>query len=322
MASQTENGKAFEYACLLTAYNRLHNNQNVAIQESAQYNTAKQFFLNLNEETQEKMMLAAKAAMRILLRLEPQLWYASNDVESLLTLSIQADREGQGGDVRDVLFIRRNIDWEIGISCKHNHLAVKHSRLSRRINFGEQWVSVSCSQEYFNRINPIFDDLEEKKQRGLLWSEIEDKENAVYVPILNAFMSELIKIEEENGEVVPARLMEYLIGNNDFYKIIAIDNNRTTAIQPFNINGDLNRSAGNVRPESRVPLIPLPSHFFDIRLKDNSRNTVILTCDEGWTVSFRIHNASSRVEPSLKFDIKLEGIPNAVGTIIEPWNME
>lgn len=28
-----------------------------------------------------------------------------------------------------------------------------------------------------------------------------------------------------------------------------------------------------------------------------------------WTLSFRIHNASSRVEASLKFDIKLENSP-------------
>ena len=31
--------------------------------------------------------------------------------------------------------------------------------------------------------------------------------------------------------------------------------------------------------------------------------------DNGWQFSFRIHNASTFVEPSLKFDIQLIGIP-------------
>ena len=43
------------------------------------------------------------------------------------------------------------------ISAKNNHRAVKHSRLSNKINFGEKWLGVSCSDNYFKEINPIFD---------------------------------------------------------------------------------------------------------------------------------------------------------------------
>lgn len=36
--------------------------------------------------------------------------------------------------------------------------------------------------------------------------------------------------------------------------------------------------------------------------------------DKGWQFSFRIHNASAKVEPSLKFDINLEGNPHDLFT--------
>jgi hypothetical protein len=36
----------------------------------------------------------------------------------------------------------------------------------------------------------------------------------------------------------------------------------------------------------------------------------------------RIHNASSRVEPSLKFDVQLISFPSSVYAQVEPWETE
>lgn len=33
----------------------------------------------------------------------------------------------------------------------------------------------------------------------------------------------------------------------------------------------------------------------------------------------RIHNASSKIEPSLKFDVQLMAMPSSILTQIEPW---
>ncbi len=44
-----------------------------------------------------------------------------------------------------------------------------------------------------------------------------------------------------------------------------------------------------------------------------------VVCDEGWQISMRIHSASSRVEPSLKFDVRLVSFPSSVFTQTEPW---
>ena len=34
----------------------------------------------------------------------------------------------------------------------------------------------------------------------------------------------------------------------------------------------------------------------------------------------RIHNASSKIEPSLKFDVQLMAMPSSILTQIEPWD--
>ena len=45
-----------------------------------------------------------------------------------------------------------------------------------------------------------------------------------------------------------------------------------------------------------------------------------MVCDEGWTISMRIHNASSRIEPSLKFDVQLVSLPSSIYAQMEPWD--
>ena len=49
--------------------------------------------------------------------------------------------------------------------------------------------------------------------------------------------------------------------------------------------------------------------------KPESKNTIELYMNEGWQFSFRIHNASTIVEPSLKFDIQIEGMPTSIISI-------
>ena len=51
-----------------------------------------------------------------------------------------------------------------------------------------------------------------------------------------------------------------------------------------------------------------------------SDNKVTIVCDEGWTLTMRIHNASSKIEPSLKFDVQLISVPNSIHIQVEPWD--
>ncbi|AXI99868.1 HaeIII restriction endonuclease [Cyclonatronum proteinivorum] len=225
-----------------------------------------------------------------------------------------SDQAGQTGDVRDVLIIRSLQKWEIGISAKNNHRAVKHSRLSLNIDFGEKWLGVPCSQNYFDEIKPIFDMLGNLKasDKSTKWTSIENMHQVVYIPILNAFRKELLRLDKENPNIVAENLVQYLIGNEDFYKVIK--GNKKVEIQAYNLSGTLNLQFENVKPKARIPKLKLPSRLIEIVYQDNSTTTLLVSLNEGWQISFRIHNASSRVEPSLKFDINLVSAPHTLFT--------
>ena len=60
---------------------------------------------------------------------------------------------------------------------------------------------------------------------------------------------------------------------------------------------------GTITVDNRIVIEDLNESIDEF--KENNKTTVIVTMDNDWTLSFRIHNASSRVEASLKFDINL-----------------
>ena len=320
---QTKYGKAFEYACVISLYDDLSQKQGVSIEESPQLTSAKNDYLSIENETKEALLKAANAAIRVIKRLEPQLW-SPNGNEPLF-LSIQPDSAGIKGDVRDVLCIRNQNGWEIGLSCKHNHHAVKHSRLSATIDFGKEWLNVPCSDEYFSNVVPLFEELKEYRNsskangKPMLWEEVGDKAERYYIPILQAFMNELKRIDSESNENIPETLIRYLLGRYDFYKVITNDKNRTTRVEAINLSGTLNLNSGNDKSITKVPILRMPSKFYHIDFKNGSKNTIEVVCDEGWQISMRIHSASSKVEPSLKFDVQLISFPSSVYTQTEPW---
>ena len=319
---QTSNGKAFEYACVLALHEQLGGSQQIAIEASPQMETAQKLYDEMSEDMKELLDAAARAAVRIIKRLEPQLMEANGNEP--LFLSLQTDAAGIKGDVRDVLCICRQNGWEIGLSCKHNHHAVKHSRLSDTIDFGREWLDVPCSKEYFDKVVPLFTELREvrdkSKEEGCpaLWNDIEGKAEKYYIPVLQAFMEELSKIASEN-ENIPEKLIRYLLGRYDFYKVITDDKNKTTRVEAINIAGTLNQQSGSLKAIAKVPLLKMPTQFYHIGFKLGSDNTIEVVCDEGWQISMRIHSASSRVEPSLKFDVQLISLPSSVHTQMEPW---
>ncbi|HEY8690713.1 MAG TPA: HaeIII family restriction endonuclease [Chitinophagaceae bacterium] len=251
-------------------------------------------------------------AVNFLIDLEPRLSNGINK-NDILQLEIVTDKQGQSGDVRDVLAIRSLQKWEIGISAKNNHRAVKHSRLSNDIDFGEKWLGVSCSLKYFAEITPIFGELAKLRTASKAtqkWSTLGDYHSSVYVPILDAFKKELLKLDKENPGIVAKRLVEYLIGNQDFYKVIKGKNK--VEIQAYNLHGTLNLPFENIKPKLKMQRLKLPNRLIEIVYQDNSQTTLLVSLTEGWQISFRIHNASSRIEPSLKFDINLVSAPHTL----------
>ena len=313
-AQQTKTGKAFEYALLNSFLERLDVKTTVSVVENEPYKTAKKCFESFNATEKGLYDLNASFAVNFLIDLEPRLSNGINKTD-ILQLEIVSDKQGQVGDVRDVLAIRSLQKWEIGISAKNNHRAVKHSRLSNDINFGEKWLGISCSQDYFDEIKPIFDELAELRTASKAtqkWSTLGDYHTSVYIPILNAFKKELLRLDEENFGIVAKNLVEYLIGNQDFYKVIKGKNK--VEIQAYNLHGTLSLPFKDVKPKLKIQKLKLPNRLIEVVYNENSQTTLLVTLTEGWQISFRIHNASSRIEPSLKFDINLVSAPHTLFT--------
>ena len=57
---------------------------------------------------------------------------------------------------------------------------------------------------------------------------------------------------------------------------------------------------------------PLPHRIIAIERVNGGRYSKTVVFNQGYSINFRIHNASSKVEPSLKFDIKAVGLPPAL----------
>ena len=307
--NSTVKGKAYEYACVLALQEIVSPIRTIVIIESSSMAMVRQRYGEVTSQERRQMLLSAKAGINKIIEMEPKILEDGGDT---LTVSIQSDRVAQEtGDVRDVLIIRNSIHWEIGVSVKHNHAALKHSRLSMTIDFGEKWLGVSCSDNYFEEIRPMFDRLERLKAQGKLWSELPNTHEETYMPILNAFKREIESIVRENRNASKA-LIRYLFGSNgkDYYKLIHRNNN-VVRIMPFNFCGMLN---GNTFPESEYP-----TRIIELDYKENSMTTLVLTMDKGWSFSLRIHSAKTAVEPSLKFDINLISIPASLFYLDVEW---
>lgn len=306
MSSASNNyGRAYEYICLQSLHSAINKIRSAQIIKNSSYQAAQHAWGTLTKSEQSLYTLSAQSTIETIFALEPNIVEESSDI---LNLYIQTDKHGEEADVRDIIIERKNITWEIGLSIKHNHMAVKHSRLAKDLDFGKKWYGVQCSDEYWKEAKPIFDFLEIEKIKGTSFSDLKSKKDQVYVPILNAFMHEIIKQVNANVSI-PQKLVEYLLSKYDFYKVISIDSKRVTTIQSFNMYGTLNLPSRVSEPAIKVPEIYLPTTLLHIGFKPGSKTTVVMCFDNGWQFSFRIHNANYIVEPSLKFDIQIDGMP-------------
>ena len=283
----TARGKAFEYA-IAQQLSRLANSPIVDDRPSE---AAAGFYANQADSSD--MDRAAREAVMFL---------QGNDkrFEDAESIRIQPDARGQSGDVRDIIV--PIFGGEIGISAKNNSDDVKHSRLSPTIDFGMRWGGHQVSQEYWNRVRPIFETMAAMRDEEKQFRDIPDKETRFYLPVLAAFHDEFERLCKSRGARFIKPVFQHLVGNQDYYKIVRRRNE--VVIQSFNINGTL--EWGN---RWRIP-----QGVEQIRRTPGSNNTLIVTFDGGWRMSFRIHNASAKVEPSLKFDIKFEALPTNVPT--------
>ncbi len=314
MSDKSNNqGRAYEYAWCLALEQKLSVFKKVIVDKQNGFNACYRAYESLEKSLQERYLESAKQGVLLLLDCEPLLSEVIGSSQNEITLSLQKDKLGEIGDIRDILIYFDR--FCIGLSIKHNHDALKHSRLSKDLDFGKKWLGVGVSQNYKDTIKPLFERLENAKKEGMLWRDFPNKEQEIYAPLLQAFKKEVLRIDENKKNKVPQKMVEYLLGKYDFYKAILLEREQKTKLEAYHFNNTLNRSVKN-KPKRIIPLSKLPTRMIYFDFKPKSFNTLELVLNEGWSFSLRIHNASSRVEPSLKFDIKLLSIPVSVAVFI------
>ncbi|NHB24530.1 HaeIII family restriction endonuclease [Helicobacter pylori] len=314
MSDKSNNqGRAYEYAWCLALEQKLSVFKKVIVDKQNGFNACYRAYESLEKSLQDRYLESAKQGVLLLLDCEPLLSEVIESSQNEITLSLQKDKLGEIGDIRDILIYFDR--FCIGLSIKHNHDALKHSRLSKDLDFGKKWLGVGVSQNYKDTIKPLFERLENAKKEGMLWRDFPNKEQEIYTPLLQAFKKEVLRIDENKKNKVPQKMVEYLLGKYDFYKAILLEREQKTKLETYHFNNTLNRSVKN-KPKRIIPLSKLPTRMIYFDFKPKSFNTLELVLDEGWSFSLRIHNASSRVEPSLKFDIKLLSKPESVAVFI------
>ncbi|MFK5706281.1 HaeIII family restriction endonuclease [Ligilactobacillus sp. LYQ139] len=319
-ASNMKNGKAFEYACLSELKRALeHMGKSVTVTQDKPFNTAKSKFLSLIDEQRKNYNLGAAAGIKLLLSLEPNL--VNSKVPLNLSISPDSKAKGQKGDVRDVIAVRngKNNKWEVGISCKHNHEALRHPRITKNLDFGTDWIGVPCSSSFFNNLKPVINTIKNYESQGMIWKKLNTNvKYDIYSKVCVCFKDEIEKLCTNTNQNVPQKLISYFFGSYDFYKIIMDEKSHSTDIQGFNVHGTLGKNYGNIRPRFKVGKTKLPSKLLEIQLK--RKTTLILDFDNGWSISMRIHNKQNEMKvTSLAWDVKLEGSPTGVFTNTQLW---
>lgn len=315
-AKQTKTGKAFEYALVHEFKDKLSRLTEVRVLEGKLLEKAESYFHAFSAADRGAYLLAASFAVNLFMDIEPRLSRPTGEGDPL-ELELISDDVGKRGDVRDVIAIRRAQEWELGVSAKNNHWAVKHPRLSQEIDFGAQWLGIPCGDTYFTAISPIFSTLKAMQSdsgQTCRWDQIQDKEGTIYQPLLDAFRSELMRLYKTDPPRVAAGLVEYLVGRKDFYKVIK--SKRKVEIMAYNLHGTLNLPSGLIEPKIKTNKVALPTVIHSIAPKvlngEDSSTTLLVSMDQGWELSLRIHSAKSTVEPSLKFDVSLVRSPASI----------
>ena len=314
-SKSNDQGRAYEFACLCELENAIRHYRPVNVLKNSSYAAAEHAYNLLSSINKQQYHISAKAMIPSIFECEPMMIEETDDI---LELFIQKDEEGKKGDVRDIIIARSNVQWEIGLSIKHNHFAVKHSRLSPTIDFAEKWFGYPCSQVYWDAVNPVFYYLKECEYSAMTFNDMPDKEHDVYQPIVAAFIEE-VKTQTAKHSDVPQKMVEYLLSKYDFYKIISVDSQQLTQIQAYNTHSTLNKASATKKPTIIVPKAYLPNRIVSIGFKPGSTHTAELYMNNGWTFSFRIHNAETYAKASLKFDVQIEGMPTEILTINCIW---
>ena len=348
-------GKAFEYATLIEMYRELSENgweaeQLEIVKDKNYQNIEKAYQIiqgsdeDANDEDEIELVhietlsndynRAARVAAMYLRMVEPVL---KPDKKLYAVLCAMPDTAGTKGDVRDIDFSiyedreHQSLVRDIGISCKNNHEAVKHPRITEEPDFAKVWTEnrFQCSAEFIKGMDEILCKIDDYAYKYEKWSAVDDKMDTIYYPIIKLFVEEIKRLGITNENEDPERqgdareftqlFFEYMFGTQDFYKFIKEDNSNSTKVYPYNMHGSLMRPFNGHKNEQAVQTITMPEEIVEVRVKPKSKTTIEIYFDQ-WIISMRLHNADTKItRTSLKFDVQIKAQPRKVMGTILPW---
>lgn len=349
-------GKAFEYATLIEIYRELTENgwdsKDIEIIRDKNYKNiekAYQILQGSDEDLDDDVEMelihietmendynrAARVAAMYLRMVEPILT-ANERVYGVLRA--MPDSAGTKGDVRDIdleIFkdkTHNNLIADIGISCKNNHEAVKHPRITEEPDFAKVWTDgqFACSDAFVEEMKSIFKIIDKYAEIYKKWSAVDDKMDTIYYPIIRLFVKEIKRLgianendsmeRKESAKQFTKAFFEYMFGTQDFYKFIKEDGSKSTKVYPYNMHGSLMRPFNGSRNMQAVQTITMPEEIVEVRIKPKSKTTIEIYFDQ-WIISMRLHNADTNItRTSLKFDVQIKAQPRKVMGTILPWN--
>jgi len=292
MGTQVQNGKAFEWAFASAISRRME----IPLTNSPEMEFNSSCFKNkITEDLQSRFSEFSNLMVNHILEKE----IANPVVQQATGIVAIPDKAGKSGDVRDVV-IQSSVG-AIGFSCKTNHDAFKHSRLSGQLDFVKKWGlnESGCSSAYWDAVRPLFSELatiRKNSNKEAKWQDLDNKAEKFYLPLLSAFENELLRAVELDSKGTCVALVRYIVGNNDFYKVVC--KIKSIEVQEFNFTGTLNG-----------PSTKYPTKLISIDTDDGGQYSKTVRLNGGFTFNFRIHNAESRVTPSLKFDVRALALP-------------
>lgn len=350
ITSNVINGKAFEYASMIELYKELRKNgwkaEQLKVLEDKNYRNVENAYqlVTIEEDDVEgsnfeyqvnNFNRAAHVAARYLYKVEPIL-NCSRDLYGVI--SAMPDSAGIKGDVRDIditIYSDKTCVKEIkeiGISCKNNHEAVKHPRITENPDFAQEWTKgeFHCSSCFLENMEEILQVVDEYAIQYNKWSEVEDKMEKIYYPIVKLFVEEIKRLgmvhegmtieQQEKAERFTYLFFEYMFGGQDFYKIIKDDQSQATKIYPYNMHGTLMNPYEGYKNNQAVQSITMPNEIVEVRIKPKSKTTIEVYFDQ-WIITMRLHNADSIIKrTSLKFDVQIKAQPRKVMGTILPWD--
>lgn len=213
------------------------------------------------------------------------------------------DKAGEFGDITDIRIIK-NKNCIINLSLKNNSDSIKHSRITQL----PTWVGFAKDSNefssYSNQLNSIWNEIKNEVATYNSSSSIKIskfnqldnirknyKEDSILNPFYNlieSFFSDYCTSSDQCN-----MLFRYLVGIYDFYKII----NRPKC---FDIFSFINISSPT-----------------NVSFARTSNDYLLLSFNNGWDLSIRLHNGDNKLSPSLKCDVKIYNSPNIEKTVLK-----